>query len=98
MILRPNTQFQTTLPQSSHKAFYTSTWRKSELNRPVESFFRKCRSLSLMCLEYNECSLKTQSMMHSTIGLPRFSNSLPLKCNVHKIIKRSFMGYNVDLR
>ena len=98
MILRPNTQFQTTSPQNSHKPFYTSTWRKSELNRLVEPFFEKCRSLPLMCLEYNKGSVKTQSMMHSSIGLPRFSNSLPLKCNVHKITKRSFVGYNVGLR
>jgi len=31
-------------------------------------------------------------MMQSTTCLPRFSNSLPLKCNVHKIIKRPFYG------
>ena len=57
--LRLNTQFQTTLPQSRHKAHYTSTRRKNELNRPVEPLFGKCRSLPLMCLEYNKGSLKT---------------------------------------
>jgi len=51
-----------------------------------------------MCLKYNEGSLKTQSMMQSTICLPRFSNSLPLKCNVHKTIKRCFMGCDVGLK
>jgi len=49
-------------------------------------------------LKCNLGSLKTQSMMQSTICLPRFLNSLPLKCNVHKIIKRSFMGCNVGLK
>jgi len=51
-----------------------------------------------MCLKYNEGSLKTQSTMQSTICLPRFSNSLPLKCNVHMEIKRSFKGCNVGLK
>jgi len=34
---RPNTQYQTALPLNSHKAPYTSIWRKSELHRPVET-------------------------------------------------------------
>jgi len=51
-----------------------------------------------MCLKYNEGSIKTQSMMQCTICLPKFSNSLPLKCNVHKTIKRSFIGCNVGLK
>ena len=51
-----------------------------------------------MCLKYKVGSLKTQSMMQSTICLPRFSNSLPLKRNVHNTIKRSFMGCNVGLK
>jgi len=36
---RPNTQYQTTLPQNSHKAHCTTTWRKIELNGPVEPVF-----------------------------------------------------------
>jgi len=51
-----------------------------------------------MCLKYYEGSLKTQSMMQSTICLPRLSNSLLLKCNVHKIIKRSFHGLQCGLK
>ena len=51
-----------------------------------------------MCLKYSEGSVKTQSMIQSTICLPRLSNSLPLKCNVYKTIKRSFMGCNVGLK
>ena len=37
-------------------------------------------------------------MMQSTICLPRFLNSLPLICIVHKIIKRSFTGCNVGIK
>ena len=52
-----------------------------------------------MCLKYHKGSLKTQSRMPSTICLPRFSSSLPLKCNVHKkTIKRTFKGCNVGLK
>ena len=40
----------------------------------------------------------TQSRMHSTICLPRVSNSLPLICNEHKIIKRAFYGCNVGFK
>jgi len=36
--------------------------------------------------------------MQSTICLPRVSNSLPLECNEHKIIKRAFKGYNVGFK
>ena len=36
--------------------------------------------------------------MQTTICLSRFSNSLPLSCNVHMVMKWSFMGCNVDLK
>jgi len=35
--------------------------------------------------------------MQSTIGLPRLSNFPPLKCNVHKTIKRTLLGLSHGL-
>jgi len=37
-------------------------------------------------------------MTQTTIGLPRFSNSLPLECNVYMTIKRSFHGLQYGLK
>jgi len=95
---RPNTQYQTTLLQKNHKAHYTSTWNENGAKWMEEPLFWKYRLLPLMCLKYNTGSLQTQSMTQSTICMPRFSNSLPLKCNMYKTIKRSFMSCNVGLK
>jgi len=50
---------------------HASTWIRVELNRPVEPHLEKYESLPLMCLKYNEGSLKTQ-----------FNNA-----NYHKLVK-----------
>jgi len=86
-------------PKTVTKHIILAHGMKIELNGLVKPlFFGKFGSLPLMCLKYNESLLKTQSMIQSTICLPRFSNSKPLKCNVHKIIKRSFMSCNMGLK